>query len=246
MTNEQILLTPGPTPIPPESLAEEAKPIIHHRTKEFSDLFNEFQSNLKYVFQTKEDVYIFASSGTGCMEAAVANLVSPGDKAIVSAGGVFGERWIKILTAFGANVVALRPSQWGVVIKPAEIEKALAENPDAARLMGISVDRMIQLTFMLGSSLAAVAGALFGLSYGSVNFHEGYLLGLKAFTAAVLGGIGSIPGAMLGGILLGVFEGLGAGYISSEWKDVFAFVLLGVILICKPSGIMGENIPEKV
>lgn len=124
--------------------------------------------------------------------------------------------------------------------------RALAENPDAARLMGISVDRMIQLTFMLGSSLAAVAGALFGLSYGSVNFHEGYLLGLKAFTAAVLGGIGSIPGAMLGGILLGVFEGLGAGYISSEWKDVFAFVLLGVILICKPSGIMGENIPEKV
>jgi aspartate aminotransferase-like enzyme len=140
MTNEQILLTPGPTPIPPESLAEEAKPIIHHRTKEFSDLFNEFQSNLKYVFQTKEDVYIFASSGTGCMEAAVANLVSPGDKAIVSAGGVFGERWIKILTAFGANVVALRPSQWGVVMKPADIEKALAENPDAKFVFSTHTD----------------------------------------------------------------------------------------------------------
>lgn len=124
--------------------------------------------------------------------------------------------------------------------------RALAENPDAARLMGISVDPMIRLTFMLGSGLAAVAGALFGLYYGSVNFHEGYLLGLKAFTAAVFGGIGSIPGAMLGGVLLGVFEGLGAGYISSEWKDVFAFVLLGVILICKPTGLLGENIPEKV
>lgn len=124
--------------------------------------------------------------------------------------------------------------------------RALAENPEAAKLMGISVDRMIRLTFVLGSALAAVGGSLFGLYYGSVNFHEGYLLGLKAFTAAVFGGIGSIPGAMLGGVLLGVMESLGAGYISSEWKDVFAFLLLGAVLIFKPSGLMGENIPEKV
>ena len=95
-------------------------------------------------------------------------------------------------------------------------------------------------------ALAAVGGALFGMYYGSINFHDGYLAGLKAFTAAVLGGIGSIPGAMLGGIFLGVFEGLGAGYISSQWKDVFAFMLLGAVLIFKPSGIMGENVPEKV
>ena len=99
---------------------------------------------------------------------------------------------------------------------------------------------------MLGSALAAVAGALFSMNYGSVNFHDGYLAGLKAFTAAVFGGIGSIPGAMIGGLLLGVFEGLGAGYISSQWKDVFAFVLLVTVLILKPSGILGENIPEKV
>ena len=124
--------------------------------------------------------------------------------------------------------------------------RALAENPDAAKLMGIPVNHVIRVTFMLGSALAAVAGSLFGMYYGSVNFHEGYLLGLKAFTAAVFGGIGSVPGAMLGGLLLGVVEGLGAGYISSEWKDVFAFILLGMVLIFRPSGILGENIPEKV
>ncbi|MBI3316032.1 MAG: branched-chain amino acid ABC transporter permease [Candidatus Omnitrophica bacterium] len=124
--------------------------------------------------------------------------------------------------------------------------RALAEDPEAACLMGISVDRVIRVTFILGSALASVAGVLFALYYGSVNFHDGYLAGLKAFTAAVFGGIGSIPGAMLGGVLLGVFEGLGAGYISSQWKDVFAFLLLVAVLISKPSGLLGENIPEKV
>ena len=124
--------------------------------------------------------------------------------------------------------------------------RALAENPEAAALMGIPVNRVIQVTFMMGSALAAVAGVLFGLNYGNINFHDGYLAGLKAFTAAVFGGIGSIPGAMLGGILLGVFEALAAGYISSEWKDVFAFLLLIIVLLFKPSGILGENVPEKV
>ena len=124
--------------------------------------------------------------------------------------------------------------------------RACAENPEAAGLMGVSVNFVIRTTFVLGSGLAAVGGSLFGLYYGSVNFHDGYLVGLKAFTAAVVGGIGSIPGAMIGGILLGVFEGLAAGYISSEWKDVFAFVLLGAVLIFRPSGILGENLPEKV
>lgn len=124
--------------------------------------------------------------------------------------------------------------------------RATAENPEAARLIGIADDGVIRTTFMLGSGLAAVAGALFGLYYGSVNFHDGYLAGLKAFTAAVFGGIGSVPGAMLGGILLGVFEGLGSAYVSSQWKDVFAFVLLGLVLILRPSGLLGENLPEKV
>ncbi len=124
--------------------------------------------------------------------------------------------------------------------------RATAENMEAAYLMGISVSRVIQVTFMVGSALAAIGGALFAMNYGSINFHDGYLAGIKAFTAAVFGGIGSIPGAMIGGLLLGVFEGLGAGYISSEWKDVFAFVLLVAVLFFKPTGILGENIPEKV
>jgi len=124
--------------------------------------------------------------------------------------------------------------------------RATSENHEAASLMGISVNGIIRLTFMIGSALAAVGGCLFGMYYGSVNFHDGYLAGLKAFTAAVFGGIGSIPGAMLGGVLLGIFEGLGAGYISSEWKNVFAFVLLVVVLIFKPSGILGKNLSEKV
>ncbi len=134
-------------------------------------------------------------------------------------------------------------------VKHTKIGKAMratAENPEAAELMGISPNFVIRMTFVLGAALAAVAGGLFAVYYGSINFHDGYLAGLKAFTAAVFGGIGSIPGAMLGGILLGIFESLGAGYISSQWKDVFAFILLGVVLIFKPSGILGENLPEKV
>lgn len=124
--------------------------------------------------------------------------------------------------------------------------RAAAENPETASLMGISVDRVVRSTFVLGSSLAAVGGTLFAMNYGSLNFHDGYLAGIKAFTAAVFGGIGSIPGAMIGGVLLGVFEGFCAGYISSEWKDVFAFGLLVVLLLFRPSGILGENVPEKV
>jgi aspartate aminotransferase-like enzyme len=129
MSTKQILLTPGPTPIPPETLQAESLPIIHHRTKEFGDLFNDVQKNLQYVFQTKEKIFILASSGTGAMECAVANLISPGDHVIVCACGVFGERWVKILTAFGAKVTALR-SEWGTVVKPQELEKALSEHPD--------------------------------------------------------------------------------------------------------------------
>jgi len=124
--------------------------------------------------------------------------------------------------------------------------RAASENPEAASLMGISVNGVIRTTFVLGSALAAVGGSLFAMNYGSLNFHDGYLAGIKAFTAAVFGGIGSIPGAMIGGVLLGVFEGFGAGYISSEWKDVFAFGLLIILLLFRPSGILGENVPEKV
>ena len=135
----QILLTPGPTPIPPETLHMESLPIIHHRTKEFANLFNESQENLKYVFQTKEKVFVLASSGTGAMECAAANLISPKDKAIVVACGAFGERWGKILTAYGANVVFIR-SEWGTAVKPAELQKVLNENLDAKAIFCTHTD----------------------------------------------------------------------------------------------------------
>ena len=123
--------------------------------------------------------------------------------------------------------------------------RAVSQDPVACALLGISVDRIISITFVIGSSLAAFGGMLFGFHYGTINFHDGYLLGLKAFTAAVLGGIGNIPGAMVGGLLLGVLEGLGAGYLSSQWKNVFAFVVLVLLLLCKPRGLLGERLADR-
>lgn len=124
--------------------------------------------------------------------------------------------------------------------------RALAINQDAARLMGIDVNRVIALTFFLGSTLAAFAGVLTGLYYSQISFLMGFLLGLKAFTAAVLGGIGNIPGAVLGGFLLGVMEGLAAGYFSSRWKDVVAFAILIIILVVRPRGLLGERVVERM
>lgn len=124
--------------------------------------------------------------------------------------------------------------------------RAVAQEPLAARLMGISVDRVIAATFAIGSALAGVGGVLFGLYYSTINFHDGYLTGMKAFTAAVLGGIGNIPGAMLGGVLLGLLEGLSAGYLSTQWKNVVAFGILVVVLLIRPRGLFGERVAERV
>lgn len=123
--------------------------------------------------------------------------------------------------------------------------RATAQDHKMAKLVGINVNAIISLTFFIGSAMAAVGGVLFGLYYSTINFHDGYLAGLKAFTAAVLGGIGNIPGAMAGGILIGLAEGLGAGYISSEWKNVFAFVILVLILLFKPTGLFGERVADR-
>jgi branched-chain amino acid transport system permease protein len=112
--------------------------------------------------------------------------------------------------------------------------------------MGINVNQTISVAFLIGSALAGAGGVMFGMYYNTINFHDGYLVGLKAFTAAVLGGIGNIPGAMVGGVLLGVLEGLGAGYLSSEWKNVFAFFILILILLFRPSGLFGARVVKKV
>lgn len=124
--------------------------------------------------------------------------------------------------------------------------RALADDRQAASLMGVNVNRVISLAFLIGSGLAGAGGVMFGMYYNTINFHDGYLIGLKAFTAAVLGGIGNLPGAMVGGVLLGVLEGLGAGYLSSEWKNVFAFFILILILLFRPSGLLGSRVVKKV
>ncbi len=124
--------------------------------------------------------------------------------------------------------------------------RATAQDKKMASLVGIDINNVIMITFIIGSVLAAVAGVMVAMYYGLVNFYMGYVAGIKAFTAAVLGGIGNIQGAVLGGLLLGICEGLGAAYISSEYKDAFAFIILIMILIFKPTGLLGERVPEKV
>jgi branched-chain amino acid transport system permease protein len=124
--------------------------------------------------------------------------------------------------------------------------RATSQDMTMAGLVGISVDRVITITFIIGSALAAVAGVLVTLYYGVVHFFMGYTAGLKAFTAAVLGGIGSIPGAMLGGFALGLIESFGASYISGEYKDAFAFLVLIITLILRPSGLLGPKAIDKV
>jgi branched-chain amino acid transport system permease protein len=123
--------------------------------------------------------------------------------------------------------------------------KATSTDPFMASLVGINVDTVISVTFMAGSFLAACAGVMIGLYYGSINFTLGYLGGIKAFTAAVLGGIGNVPGAMIGGFLLGIIEALGAGYFSSEYKDVYAFFILITVLVLRPSGLLGKGVNER-
>jgi branched-chain amino acid transport system permease protein len=131
--------------------------------------------------------------------------------------------------------------------------RAVAENPRVAGLMGVDSNRVIVATFAIGAALAAVAGVMWGANYASIQFAMGTVPGLKAFCAAVLGGIGNIYGAMIGGILLGIIESLGAGYIGdltggflgSHYQDIFAFVVLILVLTVRPSGIMGERVADR-
>ncbi len=126
--------------------------------------------------------------------------------------------------------------------------RAIAIDQDACRLMGINVNKVITLTFFIGTSLAAAAGVMAGAYYGSVHFFMGFTIGLKAFTAAVIGGIGSIPGAMLGGLVLGLLESFGTQipFIGTEWKDVFSFGILILLLVFKPTGLLGKTEIERM
>jgi branched-chain amino acid transport system permease protein len=133
--------------------------------------------------------------------------------------------------------------------------QATAQDPDTAKLMGVNTDRIIVIAFALGAVFAAIGGVAYGLEYGHVDFKMGFILGLKAFTAAVLGGIGNIYGAMIGGVVLGVAETLATAYIgdipglgqfgSQSWADVWAFILLILVLLFRPQGLLGERVADR-
>ena len=131
--------------------------------------------------------------------------------------------------------------------------RAIAENPNVASLMGVNPNFVISATFMIGSALAALAGVMIASEYGNAHFYMGFIPGMKAFTAAVLGGIGNLGGAMVGGVVLGLIEQLGAGYIGnltggvfgSNYQDVFAFVVLIIVLVFRPSGLLGERVADR-
>jgi branched-chain amino acid transport system permease protein len=162
-------------------------------------------------------------------------------------------------TVFGANVSPVQVFILGasillmivltLFIAKTRIGKAMratSQDRVMAELVGININQVISVTFMIGSALAAVAGVMVTLYYGVAHFFMGYLAGIKAFTAAVLGGIGSIPGAMLGGFMLGLIENFCASYISSVYKDAFAFLILIITLIIRPSGLLGQKSLDKV
>ncbi len=131
--------------------------------------------------------------------------------------------------------------------------RAVSQNQTVAGLMGVDINRVISYTFMIGAALGAVAGVMWGSYYGIIHYSSGFILGLKAFSAAVLGGIGNLAGAMLGGLLLGLIEALGAGYIGdltggwfgSNYQDVFAFLVLIAVLVFRPSGLLGERVGDR-
>ena len=148
--------------------------------------------------------------------------------------------WVVTFLAMLALTTFIRYSRMGRACR------ACAEDLKMASLLGINTDRVISLTFVIGAAMAAVAGVLLGQFYGSINPFIGFMAGMKAFTAAVLGGISSIPGAMIGGLVLGIAEALTSAYLSTEYKDVVSFALLIVVLLVMPTGILGRPEVEKV
>jgi branched-chain amino acid transport system permease protein len=122
--------------------------------------------------------------------------------------------------------------------------RATAQDPEAAVLMGVNIDTIVRLTFLLGGAMAGVAGVLYAMEFENIAYRIGFVLGIKAFTAAVLGGIGNIRGALLGGITLGLVENWGAIFFGSQWKDVIAFVILVIVLLFRPTGVLGESLQQ--
>lgn len=166
--------------------------------------------------------------------------------ALSMAGGALVITGATIVTIIACIVIMSALVLFVNKTKPGRAMKAVSEDRGAAQLMGVNVNATISLTFAIGSGLAAIAGVLLCSAYPSLTPYTGAMPGIKAFVAAVFGGIGSIPGAMVGGILLGIIEILGKAYISSQVADAIVFAVLIVVLLVKPTGLFGKNIQEKV
>ena len=167
-------------------------------------------------------------------------------KPISLAGGRLKISGVTLVTVLVCIVIIIALMAFIKKTKAGQAMLAVSEDKDAAQLMGINVNQTISLTFAIGSGLAAIAGVLLCSAYPTLSPYTGAMPGIKAFTAAVFGGIGSIPGAFIGGILLGVIESLGKAYISSQLSDACVFAVLIIVLLVKPTGILGKQVHEKV
>jgi branched-chain amino acid transport system permease protein len=170
-------------------------------------------------------------------------LISPGRFEV---GGIT-VAWVSVFVVVVAVILMVGLQVFVKTTRTGKAMRATSQDPESARLMGIDTDRVIVVTFVIGAALAAVAGVMQGMRFAQIDFRIGFLAGLKAFTAAVLGGIGNIGGAVLGGFLLGIVEALATQYVphGSSWKDVWAFVVLIVVLVLRPGGLLGEQVATR-
>lgn len=184
--------------------------------------------------------------GQGSRDVAVPTLISGGIQIPFENGFDVTLSWSRILIIVVTVVLMVCLSLYIRHSRMGRASRACSQDMQMARLLGIDTNQVISFTFMLGAILAAVGGVLIAITVGKLNPFIGFIAGIKAFTAAVLGGIGSIPGAMLGGVLLGLAETFAAAFISSQYKDIVAFGLLVLILLFRPSGLLGKPEVEKV
>ncbi len=174
------------------------------------------------------------------------NLITGGFALMEQGGFVVQVRYLQIVIVVLTTLIMVGFTLLITRTPLGRAQRATEQDKKMASLLGVNVDRTISLTFVLGAGLAAVAGLMVLLYYGQIDFYIGFVAGIKAFTAAVLGGIGSLPGAMLGGLLIGMIEVMWSGYFSVDYKDVAAFAILVMVLIFRPSGLLGRPDLEKV